>query len=109
MEATSMTRAIVRLALLSLLLPAQVLAEGINLSWDDCGFNGLANKVFACNNNVGAPFTMIGSFIPPAGINEYIGMEAVLTVQSSTSTLPDWWRHGLGQCRGSTALNTIFD
>ena len=26
-------------------------AEGINLSWDDCGLSGTPNKTFACNTN----------------------------------------------------------
>src|SRR5438876_5543541 len=34
-------------------------ADGINLSWDDCGASGATLKTFACDTNSGAPFTLI--------------------------------------------------
>ena len=91
--------------------PARTLgppSTGINLSWDDCGTAGQASRNFACDLNTGSPFTMIGSFVPPAGINYFLGISADLTVQSSTASLPDWWKFGTVQCRGTTGLVTNF-
>jgi hypothetical protein len=83
--------------------------EGINLSWDDCGAAGTAIKDFACTSNSGAPFAMVGSFVPPPGLSEYLGLTAQLTVVSSAATMPDWWSHGSGRCRGTSGLAVNFD
>src|ERR1044071_915287 len=85
------------------------LAAGINLSWDDCGVNGSQDKTFSCTTNLGSPFTAIGSFVPTAGVNEYLGFEARIDISTSSPTLPDWWRHGTGACRGGAGLSVNFD
>ena len=84
-------------------------AAGINLSWNDCGAAGTQNVTFACNSNAGAPFTMVGSFIPPAGVDNFLGISAQVDITTDQATLPDWWKHGNGQCRGTTGLNTDFN
>src|SRR5262245_55352370 len=71
-------------------------APGVNLSWDDCGLAGSAVKTFSCDNNAGAPFTLIGSFSPPPNVNEFLGMSAQVSIQSLSPTLPDWWQFGSG-------------
>ena len=80
----------------------------INLSWDDCSTFGTSAKTFACNVNTGPAFNLIGSFTPPEAMPLFVGLSAALTVQSSTATLPDWWRFGSSECRGS-ALSVAFD
>ena len=84
-------------------------AQGINLSWDDCGVHGSSSKSFDCASNTGVPFSMILSFIPPAGIDNFLGISAQLDISSSTPALPDWWKHGTGQCRGTGGINASFD
>lgn len=84
-------------------------AEGINLSWNDCGLAGTQNAAFACNTNSGAPFTMIGSFDPPPGVVEMGGLSAQIDITTDQANLPDWWKHGTGQCRGTTGLSVSFD
>jgi hypothetical protein len=84
-------------------------AAGINLSWTDCGTAGTQNLTFACNSNSGAPFTMIGSFIPPAGLPEFLGISAQIDITTDQATVPDWWAHGGTNCRGTTGLSTNFD
>jgi hypothetical protein len=37
-------------------------AQGVNLSWNDCGTFGAASNTFTCNSNTGTPFAMVGSF-----------------------------------------------
>jgi len=84
-------------------------ASGLNLSWNDCGTFGAPTQVFGCNVNTGAGFTLVGSFVPPPGVNELIGMNAEILVMADAPSLPDWWRHGVGECRGNIALSTSFD
>jgi len=84
-------------------------AAGINLSWSDCGAAGQLNATFDCNSNAGAPFTAVGSFIPPAGIANFLGIAAQIDITTDQATLPDWWQHGTGFCRGTTGLAVNFD
>src|SRR5205823_13109097 len=84
-------------------------AAGINLSWNDCGILGAQTLGFACNTNTGLPFTMIGSYIPPAGINGLVGLSSQIDIVTDSATLPDWWAHGAVFCRGTTGLSTSFD
>src|SRR5438477_6280261 len=84
-------------------------AEGINLSWDDCGSAGQSCKGFLCNTNTGARFSLVASFVPPAGVDAFVGVEGLLDIHSSTPTMPDWWAFGSGQCRATGALSLNFD
>jgi len=83
--------------------------EGINLSWIDCGPAGASNQSFACNVNTGPPLSMVASFRPPNGVFQFLGLNAVMTVGSPGGNLPDWWRHGTGECRGTTGMSAGFD
>jgi len=79
---------------------------GINLAWIDC--QGPVNKVFACNTNTGTN-TMVGSFDPPHTLPEFLGLSGQVDITTDQPTLPEWWKHGTGFCRGTTALATNFD
>ncbi len=81
---------------------------GINLSWDDCGAAGEPDQTFTCDANSGAPLTMVGSFVAPAGITQFVGATAELRVESKADVLPDWWRFGTGTCRG-TGISADFN
>ena len=95
---------------LSLALSASLAsAAGINLAWDDCGVAGTASKTFDCASNSGVPFTMVASFMPPAGVNEFLGISAQVDASSAPSALPDWWKHGSGQCRSTSGMSVAFD
>jgi len=84
-------------------------AAGINLSWNDCGTNGVPAMTFDCASNSGVPFTMIASFIPPAGVNEFLGVSSQIDITISDATVPAWWQHGTGMCRSTSGLSTSFD
>ncbi len=94
--------------MLSVAMCGTAIAAGINLSWDDCGTYGVENKNFACNLNTGAPAVMIGSFVAPPGVNEFLGVSTRLTI-TTLGDVPDWWKHGTGFCRGSNAIPVSFD
>ena len=93
-------------ALITTLRIPSATAAGVNFSWDDCGAAGSQLKTFACNTNTGG-FSAIGSFVPPAGVDSLLGMSAEIRVAGTS--LPDWWKHGNGQCRGTTALIPSFE
>jgi hypothetical protein len=106
----SSCRLAVLLALaLAVCAPALARAQGgFNLSWDDCGTHGTELKAFACNTNSGTAFVAIGSFEPPAMLPEFVGLSGELRVVTSDA-LPNWWKHGSGQCRGLLGLAVNFD
>ena len=78
-------------------------AAGVNLSWADCGTTGTDNMTFACNSNTGIAGTAFGSFIPPANINQFVGVSVQMDVTTDQATLPDWWGNSATGCRGATA------
>ena len=82
-------------------------AEGINLSWDDCGTTGTLNKTFACNTNTGLN-TAIASFDPPPGIDQLTTITAQVDINTALA-LPEWWKHGGTFCRGTNGLGVSFD
>ena len=109
--ATTHRRWITALALAAVVVtPVRpALASGINLAWGDCGTFGTMMQTFACDVNTGAPFALVGSFVPPAGVDEFLGIAAQVDLCTMTPTFVDWWAHGAGQCRGTGALTVGFD
>ena len=82
-------------------------AAGLNLSWNDCGTFGAANKTFACNVNTGSD-VMWGSYVAPEGTTAITGNEMVLDLQSAAAVLPAWWQFkNPGSCR-QTSLSAAF-
>ncbi len=80
----------------------------IGLAWNDCA--GPTTQTFACNSNAGAPFTLVGSFTPSTELPEFLGISVDINIQfPNVATVPDWWQHGAGLCRGTTGIATNFD
>src|SRR5437867_568386 len=51
-------------------------AEGLNLGWSDCPTGAPTyhlDENFACNTNTGVPHILVGTYIPPAGLNTVNG------------------------------------
>jgi hypothetical protein len=84
-------------------------AAGINLSWNDCGTNGTPSTTFLCDGNTGNPFTAVASFVPPSGIDNFLGISSQIDITTTSATLPDWWKHGTGQCRATSGMSISFD
>jgi len=91
------------------LAPRSDAAGDINLSWNDCGAAGTKNQSTDCAASGGGPLVLIASFIPPPGISEFVGLSSEIQISASVPLLPDWWKHGVGQCRGTSALSVGFD
>ena len=75
-------------------------APGILLAWNDCSTDGTADKANTCTANTGSQ-TLVASFIPPAGVNAYVGMNAVIDITSAGGPMPAWWDLANGGCRSN--------
>jgi len=84
-------------------------AQGINLSWDDCGAAGTASKSFDCASNSGVPFSMYASFLPPAGVDNILGISSQIDITTTDPSLPAWWQHGTSACRSTAGMSVSFD
>lgn len=105
-----MKRVLLFLLLFLTLAPRAAGAGGINVAWGEgCwGENPSNYKAFACNTNSGSA-TATGSFAPSAGQPNFVGIEVVVDLQTSSATLPDWWQlFNSGSCRQS-ALSSSAD
>lgn len=104
-----------RLATLSMLTSVLLLAAanahaaGTNLSWDDCGASGAANKTFACDVNSGTSFVAIASFVAPEGTTAITGMEAVIDLATEVSAMPSWWQFFNADACRRTSLTVTAD
>jgi hypothetical protein len=94
---------LVLLSTASLLLCASIAHAQLNLAWNNCitQATAAADKAYACDGSAnGTPFRGVLSFVSPANLGFFVGMQAVIDVRASTlTTLPDWWKLGLGECR----------
>lgn len=90
---------ILSLSLLALLIafPGASRAAGVNLAWDDCGREGKADLAASCLETP-VPYTLVGSVIPPPGLAQIVGFQAILDIQVEGESLPSWWEMGQG-CR----------
>lgn len=89
-------------ALLALALPAagpstaaSQPAETLRMAWEDCPLSGGAfvSEDFSCSTNLGSSslFCAFSLFQP---VDQVVGLELVVDIQHSESTLPDYWRLG---------------
>lgn len=84
---------------------AAVSPPGMNLRWDRCYVDGgAANKVFACDTNVGSE-RLAMSFELAGPLPNVIAITSRVTLASASPTLPAWWAFlTAGSCR-QTALS----
>ena len=93
---------------IALLAPCPRVArgEGINLAWNNClaSSASASDLTFGCDDE-SRLFTLVGSFVPPGGINHLTALEFLIEVENDRNDLPDYWRlDGVG-CR-STSLGS---
>lgn len=78
----------------SVLVAALAMATGasaqVNLSWDDCGPAGGADKTFACNVNTGAPFAMVASCLTQDAPH-FVAIEGYIDMIEANPTVLPWW------------------
>jgi hypothetical protein len=80
--------------------------SGINLSWDDCGSFGAADRTILCTTNSGASI-LVGSLVASAGLDSVVGMASVIDLTTATDPLPLWWNMQPGGCR-PTSTSAAF-
>jgi len=99
-------------ALLALSASLAMAGAGVNLYQGDCGPTGntlngpgTGSQTFTVpNNNLGTD-QFVCSVVSPANLTQLVAVETVLDLQTSGSTLPNWFQLGTG-CR---AGNAAFD
>jgi len=72
-------------------LPA-LAADALFLTWNDCALGGAASATasLACTDDLGeSPLYLAFTLGQP--LDQVVGMEAVVDLQTQTSPLPDWW------------------
>ncbi len=84
-------------------------AQGLNLSWTDCGTTGTVLKSFACTSNTLTGAIMVASAVAGTPIDQLNGEESVMSLQTNQAALSPWWDLGTGGCRGTTAISSSFD
>lgn len=80
--------------------------EGLFLTWDDCEPGGTHDEAFDCGSN-GVTLSLYCAFSTAVTTGaDVLSLEAVVDVQHSLATLPDWWRMsaGGGECRSGQLL-----
>jgi len=80
-------------------------AQGINLSWTDCGTNGVDNLAFGCASTSGQR-QLISSFHAPAGMTAVNGLELQIRMQTSGAALGTWWD---ATCRPASSITFSND
>jgi opacity protein-like surface antigen len=82
-----------------LVLTASAASAQVNLSWNNCIGVGTAamNMNYACDGS-GAIHKAVMSWKNPVGMAEFVGIQAVVDIQTSSPVLPDFWRRGSLEC-----------
>ena len=96
-------------ALLALTAGIASAQGGINLAWNDCSPAGLSAKTFACASNTLSGAIMVASAVSPAPLDQFVGEESEMIVQTNQPALSAWWGLQAGGCRGTTAVAAGFD
>lgn len=95
--------------LLTLGAPAAMAQNGLDLNWDECvAGGGLRDKVFACNTNTGAAFTLHASVTVPTAMTQFAAATAVIDLHVDDVALPAWWLTASGECRANS-IGMSFD
>jgi hypothetical protein len=75
----------------------------LNLAWNNCITQAAsaADKSYACDGSAnGIPYKVVMSFVAPANLNNFVGLQAIVDIRTATgNALTDWWKIGVGECR----------
>jgi len=90
------------LATLVALATGSARAGGFNLAWGSGCYaeNPVVNRTFGCDTGTLRDATIVGSFQIDRAMSDFVGIEAVIDVQSDSPALPPWWDFfNSGACR----------
>ena len=78
------------------------MAQGLNLSFGDCGTLGTQTVAVNCNSNSGVLILMHASVFPAVPMNTFAAATTVIDVRVGGGVLPPWWQTNTGQCRANS-------
>ena len=84
------------------------MAQGYNLSFDNCGTAGTSTVAINCASNTGATIIAVASVFPYWAMNTFAAASCIIDVQVAGGVLPPWWQTNTGQCRAN-AIRMSFD
>jgi len=100
---------ILTLAAALLVVASASMAQGLNLSFTDCGPAGLTTVVVNCNSNAGVVIAVNASAYLSAPMAQFAAATAIIDVRAGgVGGLPPWWQTRAGQCRAN-AVGMSFD
>jgi hypothetical protein len=84
----------------------------VNLAWNNCITQApaSANLDYSCNGTRnGTPFNLVPSFLSPANLTAFAGIQMYFDIypSPSTPTLPNFWKLGTGECRDARVTSAI--
>jgi hypothetical protein len=85
---------------LEIIVAPPTLASGLDLTWSACNLgttSGTGDITFDCANPA-FQATLFGNYRLPQTMSQLVAMEAVLDIQTSSSTLPPFWHFEQGGC-----------
>jgi hypothetical protein len=99
-----------------LVLTAAAASAQVNLAWNNCitQANQAANLNYACDGTRdGLPAKMVMSFIAPDAptgpLAAFVGIRALVDVQTAGAAMPDFWALAAGGCRdGNLSTGSSF-
>jgi hypothetical protein len=95
-------------AALLVVAASSAMAQGLNLSWGNCGTAGTSTVAINCNSNAGALLVANASVFPQVPMNTFAAATCVIDVKVNGGTLPPWWQTNTGQCRANS-IGMSFD
>jgi hypothetical protein len=101
-----MKKAMILSGLLLALTASFAAAQGLNLALNDCGPAGLQLANPNCASNTGIALSLVGSVVPPPGLDRVVACEGYIDGQTDQGALSPWWT--LDGCRAA-ALTFSFD
>ncbi len=82
-------------------------AAGLNLSWDDCGAAGAADKDFACDTNSGT-HTLVCSLVAPPDALGIDYADGDISLRQWADPFPSWWdTYKAGTCRQTDIVSDL--
>jgi hypothetical protein len=100
---------ILTLAAALLVVASASMAQGLNLSFGNCGPAGTTTVVVNCNSNAGALLVINASMYPAAPMGTFAAATAIIDCRAGgLGGLPAWWQTRAGQCRANS-VGMSFD
>jgi hypothetical protein len=86
-------------ATIVLLFPETAVAQGVDLTWNDCPPTGASSKTFGCASPSNENYRLIVQFRSPVTLPNFVRIDAVLELVNETAgPLAPFWHYETGAC-----------